>query len=118
LEGLIDDEYLPICHYKNFINHRVNGLNKRVSTKKIFSALPMMVEPSQSTQNEFVSSMILFNYMNLLYDRTGNNLKKYLEGQGTFSSTFPQIINNFDNLFKFYSKEKRNNIKRFIENYN
>ena len=113
--SLIDDRYLKFCHYKNFIYHSESDVYKRVRVDKIFNLLPLVLQEGKLTENKFVSYMILFNYMNLIFEKTSGKLQKYLNENECSHLFMQELVNYFDYSFGFYSKRKRINIKKYIK---
>ena len=61
--------------------------------------------------------MILFNYMNLIFEKTSGKLQKYLNENECSHLFMQELVNYFDYSFGFYSKRKRINIKKYIKTF-
>ena len=113
----IDDMYLKYAHYSHFIPLKIKGKIKRTSFKMIADILIESTILEGSSTNKFITSAILFNYMNLNYITKHAKIRSYWEKSSIINSSLLKQIETkikiyFDSQFDFYSKQIRLKIRQ------
>jgi len=108
----IDDTYLKYAHYSHFIPLKIKGKTKRISFKMIAEILIESALLEGSSINKFITSAILFNYMNLNYITKHAKIRSYWEKSAIINNSLLKQIETkikiyFDSQFDFYSKQIR-----------
>lgn len=108
----MDDIYLKYAHYSYFIPQRLNKKIKKTPLKTISKILTESITYGGSSKDRFITSAILFNYINLNYANKHEKIRSYWEKSVAIDNSVIEklettIKNYFDLQFDFYPKQIR-----------